>query len=98
MLIGLAGCTAMDVKFILQRKRQHVTGVQVKAEAERADEHPKVYTSIKLEYIVRGRDLSEKAVVDSIELSEQKYCSASAMLSRTADISYTYQIIQEPVE
>jgi putative redox protein len=98
MLIGLAGCTAMDVKFILQRKRQQVTGVQVKAEAERADEHPKVYTSIKLEYIVRGRDLSEKAVVDSIELSEQKYCSASAMLSRTADISYTYQIIQEPVE
>lgn len=98
MLIGLAGCTAMDVKFILQRKRQQVTGVQVKAEAERGDEHPKVYTSIQLEYIVRGRDLSEKAVVDSIELSEQKYCSASAMLSRTADISYTYQIIQEPVE
>ena len=98
ILIGLAGCTAMDVKFILQRKRQQVTGVQVKAEAERAEEHPKVYTSIKLEYVVRGRNLSEKAVVDSIELSEQKYCSASAMLARTADISYTYQIVQEPEE
>ncbi len=95
LLVGLAGCTAMDVKFMLQRRRQQVTGVQVKAEAERADEHPKVYKKIKLEYIVRGRDLSEKAVVDSIELSEQKYCPASAMLGKTADISYTYQIIQD---
>lgn len=95
LLVGLAGCTAMDVKFMLQRRRQQVTGVQVKVEAERAYEHPKVYKKIKLEYIVRGRDLSEKAVVDSIELSEQKYCSASAMLGKTADISYTYQIIQD---
>lgn len=95
LLVGLAGCTAMDVKFMLQRRRQQVTGVQVKVEAERAYEHPKVYKKIKLEYIVRGRDLSEKAVVDSIELSEQKYCPASAMLGKTADISYTYQIIQD---
>ena len=98
LLVGLAGCTAMDVKFILQRRRQKVTGVQVKVEAERAKEHPKVYTQIKLRYIVRGYNLSEKAVVDTIEQSEGKYCSASAMLGKTADISYTYQIIQESGE
>ena len=88
----------MDVKFILQRRRQKVTGVQVKVEAERAEDHPKVYTEIKLEYIVRGHNLSEKAVVDTIEQSEGKYCSASAMLGKTADISYTYQIIEETGE
>jgi len=98
LLVGLAGCTAMDVKFILQRRRQKVTGVQVKVEAERAEEHPKVYTQIKLNYIVRGHNLSEKAVVDTIEQSEGKYCSASAMLGKTADISYTYQIIEEAGE
>lgn len=95
LLVGLAGCTAMDVIHILKRKRQQVAGLQIKVEAERADEHPRVYTHIKLEYVVRGRNLSEKAVVDSIELSEHKYCSASAMLAKTAEISYTYQIIQE---
>jgi putative redox protein len=98
LLVGLAGCTAMDVKFILQRRRQKVTGVQVKVEAERAEDHPKVYTEIKLEYIVRGHNLSEKAVVDTIEQSEGKYCSASAMLGKTANISYTYQIIEETGE
>jgi putative redox protein len=98
LLIGLAGCTAVDVKHILQRRRQKVTGVRVKVEAERADDYPRVYTNIKLEYTVRGRDISEKAVVDSIELSKHKYCSASAMFEKTADISYTYQIIQEQAD
>lgn len=95
LLVGLAGCTAMDVKFILQRKRQSVTGVQVKVEATRADEHPRIFTHIKLEYIVRGRGLSEKAIKDSIELSESTYCSASAMLGKASEISYTYQIVEE---
>jgi putative redox protein len=95
LLVGLAGCTAMDVLHILRRKRQQVSGLQVKVEGERAEEHPRVYTQIKLEYIVTGRELSDKAVVDAIELSEGKYCSASAMLSKTAEISYSYQIKQE---
>jgi putative redox protein len=98
ILVGLAGCTAMDVVHILRRKRQQVTDVQVKVEAERADEHPRVYNEIKLEYIVRGHKLSEKAVVDSIELSEKKYCSASAMLAKSAEMSYSYQIVQESGE
>lgn len=95
LLIGLAGCTAVDVVYILQRKRQPVTDVQVKVEAERATEHPQIYTSIKLHYVVEGRGLSEKAVVDAIKLSESKYCSASAMLGRAAKISHDYQIIRE---
>jgi putative redox protein len=96
LLVGLAGCTAMDVVHILKRKRQRVSDVQVKVEAVRAEEHPKVYTQIQLKYVVRGQGLLEKAVVDSIELSEGKYCSASAMLGKTAEISYTYEIVQEP--
>jgi putative redox protein len=95
LLVGLAGCTAMDVKHILKRKRQPLTGVQVKVEAARADEHPRVFTHIKLEYIVSGRGLSEKAVKDSIKLSEKTYCSASAMLGKTAEISHSYQIVEE---
>lgn len=96
LLVGLAGCTAMDVKHILQKMRQPVTRVQVQVEAERAQEHPKVYTHIKLNYVVQGRDLSEKSVADAIELSQYKYCSASAMLGKIAEISHTHQIVQEP--
>jgi putative redox protein len=95
LLIALAGCTAMDVVHILRRKRQQVTGVQIKVEGERAEEHPRVYTTIKLIYVVKGRALSEKAVVDSIELSQDKYCSASAMLKQSAELTYEYQIIEE---
>ena len=98
ILVGLAGCTAMDVKHILLRKRQQMTGLQVNVQAERAGEHPMVYATIQLEYIVKGRNLSEKAVVDAIELSQDKYCSASAMLNKTAEISYRYEIIEEKGE
>jgi putative redox protein len=96
LLVGLAGCTAMDVVHILRRKRQGVTDLQVRIEAERADEHPRVFTTIKLQYVVRGRDLSPKAVKDSIELSQEKYCSASAMLGAVAEISYSFEIVQAP--
>lgn len=88
VLEGLAGCTAMDVIHILRRKRQNVTGLEVKVEGERADTHPKVYIRIHITYIVRGRQLSEKAVHDAVNLSKDKYCSVSAMLKSTADISY----------
>ncbi len=98
VLVGLAGCTAMDVRAILARKRQDMTGLQVKVEAERADQHPRVYTEIRMTYVVRGRGLSEKAVADAIRLSQDKYCSASAMLAKTANISYTYHIVSETGE
>ncbi len=95
VLMGLAGCTAMDVAFILRRKRQPLKGLEVRVEAERADTHPKVYTKIHVEYVIYG-DVSEKAARQAIELSEEKYCSVSAMLRKTADITWSFRIEPEP--
>lgn len=95
LAIGLAGCTAMDVLSILKKKRQDVTGFEVRVHAERAPDHPKVFTKIMVEYVVRGRQVAPEAVERAIELSETKYCSAHAMLSRAAPIQHTYQIIEE---
>lgn len=95
LLIGLCGCTGMDVVSILRKKRQPFTGVQVKATAERAEEHPKVFTDIHLEFVVTGKDVDPQAVERSIELSQTKYCPASAMLSQAAEITTSYQIVEE---
>jgi putative redox protein len=80
---------------ILRKKRQSFTGLQVKATAERAKEHPKVFTEIHLEFIVTGKDVDPQAVERSIELSQTKYCPASAMLSQAAEITTSYRIIEE---
>ena len=95
LLIGMAGCTAYDVAGILEKKRQRVTGLEVSARAERADEPPRVYTAIHVEYVVRGRDIKPKAVEDAIRLSEEKYCSASVMLGKTARITTSYRILED---
>jgi putative redox protein len=92
LLIGLAGCTAYDVIEILQKKRQQVWDLEVLTRAERSEETPRVYTSIEIEYVVRGRDVKEKAVEDAIRLSKDRYCSASAMLGKTAEITTKYRI------
>jgi putative redox protein len=92
VLIGLAGCTAYDVVQILDKKRQPVTGLEVKAAAERAEEPPRVYTQIRVEYVVRGHGVNPKAVEDAIRLSTEKYCSVSNMLDKTAQISTEYRI------
>jgi putative redox protein len=92
MLVGVAGCTAYDVVSILEKKRQQVNGVTVSAHGERAPEPPRVYTDITIEYVIRGHDVSEKAVEDAIRLSKEKYCSASIMLSKTAQITTSYRI------
>jgi putative redox protein len=92
VLIGLAGCTAYDVVHILEKKRQPVSGLEVKAWAERAEDPPRVYTEIRIEYVVRGRDVTPKAVEDAIRLSKEKYCSASKMLDKTAQITTEYRI------
>lgn len=95
MLMSLAGCTAMDVISILKKKRQDVTGFQVRVEADQAAEFPKVYTDIRVIYMVRGRNIDPAAVERSIELSETKYCPASAMLRQAANITSAYEIIDE---
>jgi putative redox protein len=92
LLIGLCGCTGMDVISILKKKRQSFTGLQVRATAERAEEHPKIYTEIHLEFIVTGDDVDPAAVERSIELSQTKYCPASAMLSKAVEITTSFRV------
>lgn len=91
VLIALCGCTGYDVVNILQKKREPFTSVEVSVEAEKAEESPRVYTTIKLLYRVRGK-VSHKAVEDAVQLSEEKYCSVSAMLKKTAKISYRIEL------
>jgi len=92
LLVSLAGCTAMDVISILKKKRQDVTGFEVRAHGLRADDHPKIYTDITLEYVVRGHGVDPKAIERAIELSETKYCSVAGMLKRVASITTTYRV------
>jgi putative redox protein len=84
LAIGLAGCTAMDVMSILQKKRQEINSFEVQVYAERAVEHPKVFTHIVIEYIISGNNLSEEAVQRAVQLSEEKYCPAQAMFKQVA--------------
>ena len=95
LAIGLAGCTAMDVISILQKKRQDVTDFEVKVHAERAAEHPKVFTHIMVEYLITGREVEPAAVERAIELSETKYCPAQAMLAKACTIEHKYTLIEE---
>lgn len=90
--LGLAGCTAMDVISILQKKRQEVTSFETRVHADRAAEHPKVFTNIHIEYYFEGKNIDPAAVERAIELSETKYCPAQAMLAKAAQITHTYII------
>jgi putative redox protein len=93
LLVGTAGCSAMDVVHILKnRMRRDLTGLRVEVSAEQADEHPKVYTRIELRYLLQGRGLREKDVERAIELSNTKFCSAAIMMAKTAEIVTSYQI------
>src|SRR5271170_7490920 len=90
VLIALCGCTASDVVGILRKKREKFTGLEVRSAAERADGYPAVYKSIHLTYVVRGQ-VSQKAMEDAVRLSKEKYCSVSAMLEKTAKITYSIE-------
>ena len=90
VLIALCGCTASDVVGILRKKREPFTGLEVRAKGDRADGYPAVYTTIHLTYVVRG-EVSKKSMEDAVKLSKDKYCSVSAMLEKTAKITYTIE-------
>ena len=94
MLIGMGGCASFDVVHILRKRRLVVTGCIAEIEAERADVDPKVFTKIHLHFKVSGESLTDKAVAKAVELSAEKYCSASIMLGKTADISHSYEIVE----
>ena len=95
MLIGMGGCTSFDVVTILKRSRQQITGCIAEIEATRADEIPKVFTSIHIHFLIRGIDLQEKAVERAVELSANKYCSASIMLGKSVKITHDFVISEE---
>lgn len=92
LLIGLGGCTELDILLILRKARSQVTDCVVELEAERAAEDPKVFTRIHAHFIVSGRDLNPKQVERAIRLSAEKYCSASIMLGATARITHDFEI------
>lgn len=92
LLLGMGGCTQFDVLLILRKARQEVINCIVELEAERATEDPKVFTRIHAHFIVSGRGLKEKQVERAINLSAEKYCSASIMLGATAAISHDFEI------
>ena len=93
LLMGLGGCSAFDVILMLQKSRQSVTDCEIELSAERADAIPAVFTAINMHFKVYGHDLSEKQVARAVSLSAEKYCSASAMLEKTADITVTHEIL-----
>lgn len=95
LLAGAGGCTASDVVVILRKSKQEVSGCEVQLKAERAETDPKVFTSIHMHFIVRGRDLKPSVVESAIRLSHEKYCSASIMLAKTAQITHDYEIIAD---
>jgi putative redox protein len=95
LLVGLAGCTGMDVISILRKMRVEFDNFEVLVKAEKAPQHPKVYTKIDLEYLIWGKEIPEDMYKKAINLSQEKYCSASVMLGRTAQLSYSYRINPE---
>ncbi len=95
LLLGLGGCTGMDVISMLRKMRQDVSSYQIRLRGERATEHPKIFSAISLEHVVCGRALSVEAVKRAVELSATRYCSAAAMLGRAAHIAETYRIVDD---
>ncbi|MDM7946232.1 MAG: OsmC family protein [Oceanibaculum nanhaiense] len=93
LLLGLGGCTAFDVVMILQKGRQPIEDCQVEIEAERAEDHPKVFTKVHMRYLVKGRGLSADAVHRAVELSVDKYCSATHVINKTA--AMTHEVVIE---
>jgi len=93
LLISLGGCTASDVASILKKKRVDLQKFEVKLSGERANEHPKTFTKINLEYIFTGKNLKDEDLKRAIELSQDKYCPIVSMLKKTVEIKYSYKII-----
>jgi putative redox protein len=93
LLIGLGGCTGMDIVSLFQKMRVDFSGIEMNITADRAEEHPNVYTKIDLEYVIYGRGIDEEKVKRAIDLSQEKYCSVSAMLRKSCPVNYTWRIV-----
>jgi putative redox protein len=95
LLLALGGCTAVDVISILRKKRERVTDYRVEVRGERRAEHPRAYTRVEVRHVIRGRNISERAVASAIELSETKYCSVAATLRPGVELATSYEIVEE---
>ena len=96
LLMGMGGCTAFDVVHILRKSRTEITACEAQIEAERADTEPKVFTRIHIHFLISGTDLNPDKVKRAVELSAEKYCSASIMLGKTAKITHDFEILPVP--
>ncbi|MDB5745437.1 MAG: OsmC family protein [Massilia sp.] len=94
LLVGTGGCTAFDVVLILQRGRENVLGCDVTLQAERAELDPKVFTKINFHFVITGRGLRPAAVERAVKLSHEKYCSASIMMAKTAEMTTSFEIVE----
>ena len=95
LLVALASCAGMDIITILRKKRQEITGYELRVHGMRAEKHPKVFMDITVEHFFTGHNIRPEAVERAIELSEDRFCGASAMLGKTATINHTFHIIEE---
>lgn len=98
LLIGLGGCSGMDVISILRKKKQEVTSFEINVHGNKVESHPKRFENMTVEYVVKGRNISEDAVKRAVELSFTKYCSVKATLEGSVNLSYTYKIIEDGQE
>jgi putative redox protein len=95
LLVGFGGCTGMDVISILRKKQQQVSGLEINVKGEKSDTAPKIYKTIDIEYVVKGRDVEKRAVERAIGLSLERYCSVAATLAKAGTITHTYRIMEE---
>jgi putative redox protein len=93
LLLGLGGCTGMDIVSLFRKMRVNCSGIEMNITADRAEEHPNVYTKIDLEYVIYGRGIDEEKVKRAVELSQEKYCSVSAMLRKSCPVNYTWRVV-----
>ena len=95
LLVGLGGCSGMDVLSILRKKRQPVSGLEINVKGEKTDSYPKIYKEVHIEYIVKGKGVEKEAVERAIALSLDKYCSVGATLAKAGSITHSYRIVEE---
>ena len=95
LLIGIGGCSGMDIVSILKKKKEKVAGIEINVNGNNADNYPKKYTDIDLEFIIKGKSISEESVKRAVQLSMDKYCSVKASLEGSAKITFKYKIIEE---
>jgi len=95
LLIGVGGCSGMDVVSILKKKREKVTDVEINVNGKKAEAYPQKFTDIDIEFVVKGKNLSEEAVKRAVQLSMDKYCSVKATLEGTARITYRYNVVED---